>query len=424
MRPLAFVPIVLDACDNEVSKVYRIEEAHMKNIWGSFVGRSIAAFGIAGAALAGVAAFGAQTTVQLPKMVLETGHTEYAFTQNPSTPRIINVTSANTGIANATAYGADRVQIVAVGPGKTTVEFFDSAQRIRYSLPVWVEAPNQTGGGGSGYDSEKVQLPQIVMPRLHTWNVDIPGNDRPRISGVKSSNTGVATARTNPPGGIQIYSVGLGDTWIEFTDNATGTTYQVHVWVTSTASMPDANGSGGKQQGKVLPKPKQKDPIGPKVDKQPISFKGSGRLDRCLIGAWRSQPMAPNVELEYKGKENTVLKGGGALFSIRADRSAEFDFSGVRPFVYTNPYGGSGENIVITVRGKTTGRVIGENNVISIDGVSDSDVTVEEKGPGDLGSKYTREVLLPFGAQTVNYTCTADTLVLDFQWTTMTFSKE
>ena len=85
----------------------------------------------------------------------------------------------------------------------------------------------------------------------HTQNVTVPGGGTPRISGVVSSNPSVATARTNTANTIQIYSVALGDTFIDFTDNATGTTYQAHVWVQSTLSGPDGT-SGASTNARDL----------------------------------------------------------------------------------------------------------------------------------------------------------------------------
>jgi putative type II/III system pilus formation protein len=180
---------------------------------------------------AGIIPASAQVTVQLPQLVLEAKHTEYVETQNPGTPNIVDVKTSNPSVATAVAYRAKQVQIVAVAPGKTTVEFFDTTQRVLYKVPVWVTAPNPTGGGGQGYNPRLTQLPQIVMLVQHTENAHTPNDRAARISGVRSSNPRVATARSDPPRGIQIYAVALGDTFIEFTDDTTGTTYQVHVWV-------------------------------------------------------------------------------------------------------------------------------------------------------------------------------------------------
>src|SRR5207244_9844550 len=94
----------------------------------------------------------AQVTIELPQIVLEAKHTEYVFTENPDTPEIINVKSSNPSVARAEAYRVNRVQLVAVAPGKTTVEFFDKAERKLYRVLVWVTEANGTGGGWSGYN--------------------------------------------------------------------------------------------------------------------------------------------------------------------------------------------------------------------------------------------------------------------------------
>jgi choice-of-anchor C domain-containing protein len=205
--------------------------------------------------LAGTSSARAQTTVELPKLVLEAKHTEYVNTGNPDTPEVTGVKSSNPSVARASVYRVTRVQIVAVAPGKTTVEFWDHAAQIRYTVPVWVTASNATGGGGQGFNPQLTQLDQIVMLVKRTQNVAVPGTGTPRISGVKSSNPSVATARKNTVGTIQIYSIALGDTFIEFTDNATGTTYQVHVYVRDTLSGPNGGGGAGGGGGSGVEQP-------------------------------------------------------------------------------------------------------------------------------------------------------------------------
>ena len=143
----------------------------------------------------GVVSVNAQTTVTLTQLVLEVKHTEYVSTPNKGTPDIIQVRSSNPSVATAQKYRTAQVQIVAVAPGKTDVEFFDGG--ILYRVPVWVQAANPTGGGGAGYDPTKTQLPQIVMLVKRTQNVTVPGGGTPQISGVVSSNPSVATARMN-----------------------------------------------------------------------------------------------------------------------------------------------------------------------------------------------------------------------------------
>ena len=254
----------------------------------------------------------AQTTVQLPEMVIEVKHTEYAFTQNTGTPSIAQVKSSNPSVATAAPYRTDRVQIVAVAPGRTTVEFFDQAERKQYVQPVWVTAVNATGGGGSNYDPTKTQLDEIVMLVKRTQNVAAPGNAPHQISGVKSSNPSVATARTNTSGTIQVYSVALGDTFIEFTDNAKRTTYQVHVWVRDSVSS-----VGG------APKPGPTPP-GPKPDSGPKPHPGPIAVDRCLVGTWVSD----TVTNDFTHWDNG---GAGIVLTVDTQGRVSLNYSGMAP---------------------------------------------------------------------------------------------
>lgn len=184
----------------------------------------------------------AQNTVDLPQIVLTAKHRETVTVPGAnSTTQLVAVRSSNPGVATAQPFRNNQVEIVAVAPGKTTVEFFDRARGRGYRQPVWVQAANATGGGGAGYDPGKTQLEQIVMRIKHTENVTVPRPGPHQLSSVVSSNPSVATARTNTANTIQVYAKAFGDTWIDFRDNATGTTYQVHVWVTNSGALPPAS---------------------------------------------------------------------------------------------------------------------------------------------------------------------------------------
>ncbi|MDQ2977381.1 MAG: pilus assembly protein N-terminal domain-containing protein, partial [Acidobacteriota bacterium] len=265
----------------------------------------------------GVVSANAQNTVTLAKRVLEVKHTDYVVTEN-ATPSITEVKSSNPSVATARAYGTDQVQIVAVALGKTTVTFFDNNAGVRYQVPVWVEAANASGGGGQGYNPGLAQLPQIVMLVKYTQNVTVPGGGTPQISGVVSSNPSVATARTNTASTILIYSVALGDTFIDFTDNATGTTYQVHVWVQRTLSPPSGGPIGGDGKGKGKGKGKGQDqssdaPPGGGAAPSDIS----GKLDRCIAGRWT---------VESQSISNVQTRGGsGAVVTVKTDGSITID---------------------------------------------------------------------------------------------------
>src|SRR5687768_5981836 len=143
---------------------------------------------LAGITGAGVLVMGsypanAQNTVDLPQMVIAAKRTEIITPPaGTSTPSIIDIKSSNPRVATAHLYRANQIQIVAVAPGKTTVEFFDVANRILYRKLVWVEKENATGGGGAGFDKTRTQLSQIVMLPKRTHNVDAPGTGPHQLS--------------------------------------------------------------------------------------------------------------------------------------------------------------------------------------------------------------------------------------------------
>lgn len=297
--------------------------------------------------LVGAVPASAQVTIDLPQMVLEAKHTEYVDTKNPGTPEIIDVKSSNPSVATAQVYRVSHVQIVALAPGKTTVEFFDSAEHKLYRVQVWVTESNGTGGGGQGYNPRLSQLPQIVMLVKHTENAHTPDDPKAKISSVRSSNPSVATARTDPPHGIQIYSVALGDTWIDFTNNTTGITYQVHVWVRDTLSGPDGNGGGGGKGGGGG---------GSKPNPNPMPGPRSGHLDKCLVGRWVSE----SADFDSK-----TSGGTGAIVVIQANGNLSADYNSMSKIVFS-------DGSYYSWTGSASGHISAENGLLVADRVDRS----------------------------------------------------
>ena len=340
----------------------------------------------------------AQTTVQLPKLVLETRHTEYVATQNPGTPAIVNVRSSNPSVATAAVYRVSSVQIVAVAPGSTDVEFFDTAERKLYKLQVFVTAPNATGGGGAGFDGRKTQLEQIVMLAKRTQNVTVPGGGSHQISGVASSNPSVATARTNTANTIQIYSVALGDTFVDFTDNVTGTTYQVHVWVRDTLPGPSGGGGSGNAGSGSNPKPNP--------NPNPMPGPRPGQMDSKLVGRW---------VLESSTFTLPTSGGAGATFTIQANGNLSADYSGMSKIVFSD--GGS-----YLWTGTASGHISAETGLLVADRVDQSSFAYDILDPHGKSTltngwggwnKTLGAILPPSGpGRSLSYECTGSTLTV------------
>src|SRR5687768_8803724 len=287
--------------------------------------------GIVGLAIMGSATaayfMSGPTTVDLGQIVIGVHHTEIIEPTNAKNPNLIDVKSGNPSVATAVAYRVGQVQIVGVAPGKTEVEFFDATNRVLYKKLVWVERNAPGGGGGSsGYDSTRTQLEQVVMLPRHTQNVVLPGGGQHQLSSVTSSNTGVATARTEPPNAIQIYSIALGDTWINFADNGTNTLYQVHVWVVSDLSFVPP----------PLPGP-EPNPAGPNSPDSNSNSAGpdsngpdpeSGEMDECLIGTWKVIELA-DLNEGWTG-------GAGAIATFGSDGTQTIDYGSMSNFVKAN----------------------------------------------------------------------------------------
>jgi hypothetical protein len=334
----------------------------------------------------------AQNVVTLPQLVLEPNHTEYVYTQNPNTPNIVDVKSTNPSVAKAAAYRTDRVQIVAVGLGKTDVEFFDTTQRVLYRVSVWVEKSNATGGGGAGYDPRKTQLNQVVMLVKHVQNVTVPGGGSHQLSSVVSSNPSVATARTNTNNMIQIYAVALGDTFIDFTDNATGTTYQVHVWVRETLAGPDATGAGSAAAQGSNAKP------------NPVSGPRPGSMDKCLVGRWVSE----SVHFS-RGTSG----GAGAIVVVKADGSLTADYDGMSQIVFN-------EGSSYRWTGTAAGHISAEKGLLAADRLDKSTFNfdiLDKNGQSMIKQGWWRNTLGAIfppsrAEQSISYTCSDASLTI------------
>lgn len=349
----------------------------------------------------------AQNIVELPQLVLEAKHTEYVETQNLGTPNIINVKSSNPSVARAEAYRVTKVQIVAVAPGSTSVEFFDTKQRKLYKVLVWVTAPNASGGGGQGYNSRLTQLPQIVMLVNRTENAHTPNDGAARISGVTSSNPSVATARADPPRGIQIYSKALGDTWINFTNNTTGTTYQVHIWVRNSLDFIPPS-PGPNPNPNPNPNPGPNPGPNPKPNPGPINF--LGKLDRCVVGNWSVTSF----------NRNGITKGGsGASLTIKSDGSVRIDYGSMSPIIGYNTRDDQYPSSEIW-KGKGSGHISADKGQMAVDRVDGSNITFEildVNGSSMMGGRamsFTNNlgIVLGSGKSVPNYMCGDDTLTI------------
>jgi hypothetical protein len=214
---------------------------------------------------------------------------------------------------------------------------------------------------------------------------------------VVSSNPSVATARTDTAGTIQIYSIALGDTFVDFTDNVSDRTYQVHVWVKNTLSGPDAGGAGaatGSSAGHTPSKPTV------------VAGPRPGQMDPALVGRWVLESTA--FRLPTSG-------GAGAVVVIQANGNVSADYSGMSRIVFSD--GGA-----YAWTGTASGHISAENGVLVADRVDRSDFAYDILGPrgvstlpnGWPGWNKTLGALLPPAGpgHVISYTCNASTLTI------------
>lgn len=342
------------------------------------------------------------TTVDLGQVVIGVRHMEMigppADVQNA---QLIDVKSSNPSVATAAAFRVGQVQLVGVASGKTDVEFFDVTNRVLYKTLVWVET-NAPSNGGAGFDPTRTQLQQIVMLPRHTQNVAVPGDGEHQISSVTSSNPGAATARTEPPNAVQVYSVALGNTWINFTDNATNIQYQVHVWVVDNVGFvpPPLPGAGS---GPVAGGPSSNsDPAPPDADGDELR---AGEMDECLVGAWEV------VELTDLSEGWTG--GAGALLS--------FESGGKQVVMYSGMASLTKNNDSMTWTGTSISTIASANGVAKLIGIESGDLLMTLGAPSNFAE-------WPFGASMVGpaglgglaagntYNCDGNTLEYRTTW--------
>lgn len=333
-------------------------------------------------------AIAGQQVVDLPQIVTEPIHTEYVFTQNPNQPAIINVTSSNKGVATARAYRADRVQITGVGPGEATVEFFDSAQRVQYRVRVSVQS--SAPAGNAGLDKTRERLPDVNIILNETANVRSLVNGANNINSVSTSNKGVATARTNTANTIQIYAVGLGDTFINFDDR--GRHFQVHVWVRKAGDGSNGGGvGGGSGNGGGN---------GVEGTGGPFGGGGKGRIDACLVGTWTAE----SVSNQFTHWDNG---GAGIVLTIKANGQVTVNYDAMEP---------NRKNTQTTTwRGSASGRLITKpNHQLSVSQVDESniDTTYVTNGAPTYNGHLQGLGNVLQSAFDYNYTCDRSTLTL------------
>lgn len=340
------------------------------------------------------------TTVDLGQIVIGVNHME--IIGPPAEARnaqMIDVKSSNPSVATAVAFRVAQIQLVGVAPGKTDVEFFDVKNRVLYKKLVWVEM-NAPSNGGAGYDPTRTQLEQIVMLPRHTQNVAVPGEGRHQISSVTSSNPSAATARTEPPDAVQVYSVALGNTWVNFSDNATNIQYQVHVWVVDNINFvpPPLPVPGHEPIAGVDPVSNQRHPE-PEGD-----LPKAGEMDPCLVGTWR-------VERLYD--QNGWSGGAGAIVAFTHDGTQTIDYSSMAPLTKKDDS--------MTWTGRSVSRIAAARENAVLLSIESGDLVMTLGAPSNFAS-------LPFGASMVGpaglgglasgnkYRCEGDGLEYETTW--------
>jgi hypothetical protein len=158
-----------------------------------------------------------------------------------------------------------------------------------------------------------------------TQNVASPVAASNNIHSVTSSDPAVATARTNTPKTVQIYAVGLGDTYVNFDDR--GRRFQVHVWVRDGAASTSGAGAGVKTAKLAGPGDKKNEGPQPIVKKNegPAPVKGgNARIDACLVGTW----VTATLNNDFTHWDNG---GGGIVVSFKPDGHVTVDYAAMQP---------------------------------------------------------------------------------------------
>jgi hypothetical protein len=332
----------------------------------------------------------AQSTGLPPRDDIEVKQTDIV-PKPPLAKKIATAHSENEGIVKAYPYRLGQIQLVGVGTGSTYVDATDETGKS-YRMFVWVVDSGKLAS--AGYDPTATQLSQLVMPPK--YSKPVPAGGAKQVNRIVSSNPSVATARTDMPGRIMVYSTALGDTFISFADALSGKRYQLHVWVTKNPNFkppipgPGPNG-GGRGRG----------PIGSGGGKNILVSAPLGPFDACLVGTWRMQSIAWTSPFKPRG-------GGGIVLEVKPDGTVSVDYGSMQPEL--EQFGEKN-----WLRGAAHGRITASNGTARVMRVDQANIT--HTFVDSRGKTWTNNVgqSLGYGTPGMNppsfhYSCTAESL--------------
>lgn len=146
----------------------------------------------------------------------------------------------------------------------------------------------------------------------------------------------------------------------------------------------------------------------------------AGKLDRCLIGTWRSEPGtygSSQVGSFYMGDMLSLYNNGGLMFIVNNDGSAIFDYAQLKESINKNRYGGESEDTFETAKasGKSTAIIGTRDDLIEVRSNRTLNVTLKLTYTGY--HKYSpREAAIsdffPNERSLTNFTCSGNILTL------------
>jgi len=393
-------------------------------------------------------------TVILPSIEIEVDGTTYAKTQSTGQSDIRDISSSDRSVATAREWGTNSVQISAKRPGVTRIKFFDKDTNTTYQVTVTVKPrkklqvgpgnPNGTNnpagngggnnaaggnnaGGGNAAAKEiedktafgnplKQSLPnggfklvfknkagQVVEEReydkaggvANTKHVQKVYPNGKEAESYKVNDKGETEQSYFDPTGKLIRterykdldSFGLATTK-EVTENGQTKIYKLDP---KTREWKLQNEESKKEEPKKVP------------DGQNPNQPKGGKLDKCLVGTWRSESVVHGAS---RG-------GAGILMTVKADAEVTIDYSAMQELKQEVAGRVTGTS---SWSGSATGHITTSNGVASVSSVENTALT--HKSTDQYGTKTGRlgglGPVFEGGGKVyqLNYTCDDGSLII------------
>lgn len=352
-----------------------------------------------------------QAQVELSPITMNVGNSAYAKTQATGQSDIRNITSSVPAVATGVEWGTNDVKISGKSPGVTVIRFFDRSTGTNYRVTVTVNAKpvnqpagggneggnagdNQGGGGNNGGGNLKPKKIEDFTPFGKPERKPLPEEGYKEI--IKNKDGQIVQEKQYDKNGKlirtknieEVYSKNnpakesyiTGEDKVGSTEKVEDIYYNQEGKIVKLETYTEPNEFGQMTKKEVWDNGKttiyKRDPKTDKwvptdENKQVGNNKGKveGKIDRCMVGTWRSE----SVTNKFIHWDNG---GSGIILTIKADGKVTVDYSKMQPNVKPNE--------TISWGGTAAGQIaIGGDGNVTVVSVEESNLTSKYVRPGN-----------------------------------------